>query len=132
MLNPFPDLLTFSFFAPTILRLATAGAFAYGAYFLWVHRMRIAERRFPLVGHAPWLGASLAVAHALLAVMLGAGYYTQIAALLGGLGTVKALFLIRRYPELFPLSRGTYVLLLIMLLSLLLTGAGALAFDLPL
>lgn len=132
MLNTFPDLLTYSFFAPTILRLFAAGIFAYGAYYAWQHRARIAHLRFPIIGQASWVGGASAVVHAAIAGMLGTGYYTQVAAILGALGAIKGYVYAKRYPELFPFGRSTYVLLLAILLSLLLTGAGALAFDLPL
>ena len=64
--------------------------------------------------------------------MLAAGYYTQIAALLGAIGAFKAFLFTKRYPEIIPFSRSTYILLIAILLSLLLTGAGAIAFDLRL
>lgn len=132
MLNTFPDLLTYSFFAPTLLRAAAACIFLYGATYIWKHRAHIAQTRFPIIGHASWLAGVVAVAHVGLGAMLGAGYYTQVAALLGALAAIKALFLQHRYPHVMPLSRGTYFLLLAILLSLLLSGAGALAFDLRL
>ncbi len=132
MLNTFPDLLTYSFFAPTILRLAAALAFAYAAYFLWTHQKEIAQRRWPIIGHANWLGAASALVHAAIAGMLGFGHYTQLAALVGAVAALKGAILADRYREIFPLSRSAYLLLLAVLLSLLLTGAGALARDLPL
>ncbi len=132
MLTPFPDLLTYSFFAPTLLRLAAALAFAYSAYFFWTHRDKIAERHFPLIGRSTWIGGVAAAAHLAIAAMLGAGYYTQIAALLGALGSLKGALFVRRYSDIFPLSRTAYLLLVAILLSLLLTGAGAFARDLPL
>lgn len=132
MLNTWPHLLTYSFFAPTLLRLVAAGVFLYGAHFLWTHRARIAHVRLPIIGHASWMGGAGAVAHLVIAGMLGTGYYTQIAALLGGLGAIKGYIYAKRYPEVFPFARSTYVLLAVILLSLLLTGAGALAYDLPL
>lgn len=132
MVNPFPDLLTYSFFAPTLLRFAAACIFAYGAYYMWQHQKHIAQRRFPIIGHAPWLGGAAAIAHALVAAMLAFGYYTQFAALAGALGALKGAVLVERYRDTFPFSRATYFLLVFMLLSLLLTGAGALAKDLPL
>ncbi|MCC7500842.1 hypothetical protein IT396_03555 [Candidatus Nomurabacteria bacterium] len=132
MLNPFPDLLTYSFFAPTLLRFAAACAFAYGAYFLWQNQKQIGQKRFPIIGHAPWLGGAAAVAHGILAAALAFGYHTQISALAGALGALKGIFFAEQYREVFPFSKSTYFLLLFVLLSLLLTGAGALAKDLPL
>lgn len=132
MLNPFPGLFTYSFFAPTMLRLAVAAALFYIAYTLYANRRKIGEVVLPFVGKQPWAGTFSAVVHALLGFMLGAGYYTQTASLIAIAVTAKALFFSRQYPEFFPLSRGTYALLAIILCTLLLTGAGAFAYDLPL
>lgn len=132
MLNTFPDLLVFGFFAPTILRIAVAASFAYLAYSAWAGRERIAHIALPLVGKQPWVPTFSAVVYGVLALMLFAGYYTQVAALIGALATVKGLVLDHRYPEAFPFSRSTYTLLAVICLSLLFTGAGAFAYDLPL
>ncbi len=132
MLNPFPDLLTYSFFAPTILRLGAAMLMGYGAFWVWTNRRHIAQVRLPIVGYASWIGATTAIIHGVIAVMLAMGFYTQIAAILGILGALKAVYFARRYREIIPFSRSTYWLLIAILLSLLLTGAGALAKDLPL
>lgn len=132
MLNPFPELLDLRFFAPTLIRLAAAGVLLFAAFCTWKRRKQIAETGFPIIGKVTWVAPISALFHAVLAFMLGAGYYTQIAAILGGLGAIKSFFLAKRYPALVPLSRPATVLLFFMLLSLLISGAGALAFDLPL
>lgn len=132
MLNTFPDLLAFGFFAPTLLRIAAALVFFYGA---WAQYSRLAELShvsLPVVGRSPtiiWL--SIAV-HAVIGAMLFFGYYTQIAALLAILGCIKGLVWAKKYPRLFPLCRVDYALVLVICLSLLLSGAGAFAQDLPL
>ena len=53
-------------------------------------------------------------------------------ALLGALIALKSSVWGHRYPRYFVLSRVTSLLLLVVCISLLLSGAGALAFDLPL
>lgn len=63
-----------------------------------------------------------------IAVLLVAGAYTQPAALLGAI--VFALGL--AFPGYRALPRSTLALLIVMCLSLALTGAGPFAFDLPL
>jgi len=132
MLNTFPELLTYGFFAPTILRLAVALAFFYSAYYVFVHRKDIARHSFPLVGQAGWLGGASAVLNAVVGGMLGVGYYTQIASLLGIAAAVKGFLFVRRYPDLLPFSRATYLLIIAILLSLLLSGAGLWAIDIRL
>lgn len=113
MLNPFPDLLVLSFFAPTLLRVAAAAAFLYAAYTLYQHGNK----------HGLVVALLFAVGAALLA-----GYYTQYAALAALV--LLALELWQRTMRILP--RSTLLLLVVICLSLLLTGAGALAFDLPL
>lgn len=132
MLNPFPDLLTYGILAPTILRLAAGAAFAYGAYFMWKHASQLAEVRLPIIGKASWVGGASAVGHLVIGAMLIVGFYTQIAALLGIAAAVKGAIFAPRYATLAPFTRAAYLLLLVILISLLLTGAGAFARDLPL
>lgn len=133
MPNPFPELLFLGpHFGPMIIRLAAAGVLLFVAYSVWKNRERIAETSFPIIGKAPWLAAASAVVHGTLGFMLGAGYYTQIAALVAILGSIKSFIFAKRYPSIIPLSRPAIVLLIAILLSLFISGAGAFAFDLPL
>jgi len=121
MLNVFPNLLTYSFFAPTLLRVALALLFIYVAYVQYSKRAHL--------GQFAWISIIL---HAALAVMLFVGYYTQVAALAGGLGSLVGLFRIRGTEHFIVYSKSTLLLIVTICLSLLLTGAGAFAFDLPL
>lgn len=130
MLNPFPSLLIYGFFVPTFLRVVVAGYFVYIGYFAIHERRRLAQLSFPIVGRPPmWL---LYIAIAILgvdAVFLFIGLGTQWAALVGALLSIKQMVLERQFNAL-PRSAG--LLLFIICLSLLFSGAGALAFDLPL
>ena len=132
MLNTFPNLLVLGFFAPTLLRVAVACLFFYASYSAYKHRDAAAHLRFPLIGEASWAGGFTVLIYIAFGLMLLLGYYTQIAALLAGLTSIKGLFFCKRFGPLFPYSRSTYLLILIICLSLLATGAGAMAFDLPL
>lgn len=132
MLTPFPELLMFEFFAPTLLRIAVAGAFAYLAYTAWTNKEKIAHTELPLIGKQPWAATLNVGILGILAAMLFVGYYTQVAALLGAIASIKGVVFKLRYPNVFPFSRSTYLLIAMVCASLLLTGAGALAFDLPL
>jgi hypothetical protein len=118
MLNPLPELLTLKFFAPALLRAAAALAFFYIAY---------RHYRAAATSTLEWL---MLVFWALAALMLLAGYYTQIAALAALAGLVAQVWLGGRSQQ--PLPRSAMFLLIVICLSLLITGAGALAFDLPL
>jgi uncharacterized membrane protein YphA (DoxX/SURF4 family) len=132
MLNTFPQLLTFSFFAPTLLRVFVALVFFGIAYMQYARRDELAQTRYIVVGRGAWIPRASVLAHAVLGLMLLLGYYTQVAALLGALASLKGLIWAKRYPHFFPLCRVDYLFVLVILLSLLLTGAGALAFDLRL
>ncbi len=136
MLNPFPTLLYLTFFAPTLLRIAAAVVFFYLAYHTLRRKDAIAAARFPLGLTGSWIVWLAVLAELLIAVCLFAGLYTQWAAILAALGALKALAYRRLWPELsllvFPISSGTSFLLLVISLSLIITGAGAFAFDIPL
>lgn len=132
MLNTFPDLLSLGFFAPTILRITVALAFLFGAYLQHRRLEELSRIRFPIVGAGAWIIWLSIIAHTVIGLMLFFGYYTQIAAILGIVGSIKGIVYAKKYPRLFALCRADYVFILAICLSLLLSGAGAWARDLPL
>lgn len=118
-LTPFPDLLYLEIIAPFLLRIVA------GTFFLYL-MLRHFQMRRETRG-----SLSLAVLELLVAVALIAGAYAQIAAIVASLISVAAL--VKKGRRLFmPLPRSTYILLIAISLSLLVTGAGAFAFDLRL
>ncbi len=132
MLNTFPSLLVLQFYAPTIIRIGAACVLAYMVYADYKHRTAIAHDTLPVIGKQPWVAWFSIIVCGIVAVMLFAGYYTQIAALLTAVIAIKGLFWGKRLGALLVFSRSTYFLLLAAALSLLVSGAGAFAFDLPL
>lgn len=138
-LSVFPDLYQFGFgsyfFAPTILRIAAAGVFLYLAVTHFSNKKQVADAlTMPRISHetavlGAWvlIGAEIALSFALFF-----GAWTQVAAILGALGCIKALVLGRNFPAVYPLARLTYALVAVICLVLLISGAGAFAFDLPL
>ena len=114
MLSLFPELLFLSPFAAFLIRVALAVVFATSAY-----------RRFP---SRSTLLNSFGAIDAAIALMLIAGFYTQLAALIAVMCTAG--WLIKSDWNPFP--KSTTALALVMALTLLLTGAGPFAFDLPL
>lgn len=132
MLNTFPHLLVLGFFAPTLIRAAVALVFLYTAYIQWQRRDEIARMRFPVVGETVWAAWVAIIFSVVVGAMLLFGYYTQIAAILAALALVKFFILKKWYPRLTPLSHISILLLVVMCLSLLISGAGAFAYDLPL
>jgi uncharacterized membrane protein YphA (DoxX/SURF4 family) len=133
MLNTFPNLLTYGFFAPAILRVLVALSFFYIAYAQASRRKEIAELKIQIIGHVDQtmvLISSLAIAATGLALFLG--WHTQIAAIVGILVALKHAIYAKKYPRLIPLCRLEYIYLLVILLTLLISGAGAFAMDVPL
>ncbi len=134
MLNPFPDLLTYSLFAPFILRVVL-GVILIDLGILkfrsekerWIAtfnglRLRPADTLVSLFGLIEIVGG----------IMLVVGLYTQIAALV-----FVVMFSIEFYLEwteanILKRDLVFYILCLTISLSLLISGAGALAFDIPL
>ena len=132
ILTPFPELLTYGFLAPTLLRVAAASVFAYLAYQHYKNRDDKAARRFPVLGDDLWVIWLAILIEAGIAAALFVGYYTQYAGILGAALAFKHIIWGGSYPRFFILPRSTALLLLVITLSLLATGAGAFAFDLPL
>lgn len=134
MLNPFPDLLTYSLLGPLILRLITGlifidlGVLAFknekGRWLASLSALKVPNPQLSLkiLGTIEILGG----------IMLMAGFYTQVAALVLGLLTFAESYIEYKSPEILKRNFVFYTLLFCILLSLLLTGAGAFAVDMPL
>lgn len=132
ILTPFPELLNYSIFAPLLLRIAAAIILAYLAYYHYQHRNNAAARRFPIVGDGIWIAWLAIAVEAATASALFFGYYTQYAAIFGAAVALKNIVWGSKYSHFFILPKSTAFLLLVITLSLLMTGAGIFAFDLPL
>ncbi|MBI5003820.1 hypothetical protein HZC00_01870 [Candidatus Kaiserbacteria bacterium] len=130
----FPGLLYLSPFATALIRVAAGYAFLYMANSIARDRHKIAELRdVPMIGRMPlWLVWISVFATGLIGALLAVGLYTQVAAIFGALLAVKHYVGIHRYTAIIPLSRGTYTLLFVICISLIISGAGTFAFDLPL
>ncbi len=133
MLNTFPSLLTYGFFAPAILRAVVAFSFLYIAYAQTARRKEISQTGFPFVGKPD---ATLVIISAVIIFLTGValflGWHTQIVALVGIVICLKHAYFAKKYPRAIPLCRMEYIYLIVILLTLLITGAGALAMDVPL
>ena len=114
MLSVFPEILFLSPLAATLLRLALAAVFARAA---WVHAQR-----------GDTASRTLAFAEVAVALALLLGAWTQPAALAGAI--IAAVWIFQRAARATPFSSA--LLALAISLSLVLTGPGAFAFDLPL
>ena len=134
MLNPFPDFLTYSMLAPFLLR-ATVGLIFLD---LGIIKFKSEKPRwvasFDALGLRPSdlfvaLYGSLQIIGGLMFLF---GAYTQIAALAFVIFTGCELYIEMKAREVLKRDMAFYLLLFVISLSLLLTGAGAYAIDLPL
>ena len=134
MLNPFPDLLVYSLLAPFILRVVAAlifinlGLLAFrGEKESWITSFKTLnisrpEQTIKVVGAIEIIGG----------LMLFFGFYTQVAALVLSLLLFAESYVEYKDPDILKRNLVFYILVLAITLSLLLSGAGAFAIDLPL
>lgn len=134
MLNTFPELLSFSLISPLILRVVLGMIFLNLGYlklgrekeawirFLDISRIRPASFWLKIVAFIQIIGG----------LMLVAGFYTQVAALVFSVITLLEIYVENREPILLSRNFVFYLLLFVISLSLLLSGAGIFAVDLPL
>ncbi|MDB5237984.1 MAG: hypothetical protein JWM46_254 [Candidatus Kaiserbacteria bacterium] len=114
MLSLFPQILFLAPFSAFLIRLALFSLLGYAS---WQHLARPAL-----------LPRTFGTLEAIAAILLLAGAWTQAVALLVFVGVACGFFItwMRIYPK------STMLLALVMCASLVVTGAGAIAFDLPL
>ncbi|HEY9586309.1 MAG TPA: DoxX family protein [Candidatus Paceibacterota bacterium] len=134
MLNPFPELLSLSFVAPLILRVVVGLIFINTGYL----KITKEKQRWAIFLNAIRLrpAKELAFALGLIEIAAGAflivGLFTQYAVLALLALTAKEWYVEYKEDVLVARDIVFYTIVGAILLSLLLTGAGFLAFDLPL
>ncbi len=135
MLNTFPSVL-YPFLAPLLLRLVVGLVFVGIGVRTWRKSRHLATVAVPVVGAQAWVPYLAGLLEIALGLMFIAGWYTQIAAIIGLLGTIKYAVYYKWRPhmleEFYPISPLAAVLIGAICFSLLISGAGALAQDLPL
>lgn len=114
MLSVFPEILFLSPLAPFLIRVALGILFAFAA---WAH-----------VQQQDSASRILSILEFGIAIALVIGAWTQPASLLGSI--VVAVWFFQPTNRVYTMS--TILLALVMTLSLIVTGAGAFALDLPL
>jgi uncharacterized membrane protein YphA (DoxX/SURF4 family) len=135
MLNTFPYLLSFGLLAPFILRVAVGVYFLKtGLSHLKINRhtgeeVAIAENAIHPAASVVW---GVAIIEAIAGLALIAGFLTQISALVLSILLVLALIFKKGHLALFKHSTSFYLLLLVVCLSLIVSGAGFWAIDIPL
>lgn len=134
MLNPFPDLLTYGLLAPFILRLVAGLVFVNLGLATFKNEKQswltsLSTLRVPRPDLAVKIIGLLEI---LGGAMLVLGFYTQVAALALALLTFAEIYVEYRDPAILKRNFVFYLMLLTITLSLLVSGAGAFAIDLPL
>ena len=134
MLNPFPDLLMYSFIAPFILRVLL------GLIFIDLGVLKLRDEKAGWLASFETLGlrpADLFVSiYALLQIVGGLllliGLWTQVAALAFAIFSGIELYVEWKARDILKRDMVFYLLIFTISLSLLLTGAGKYAIDIPL
>lgn len=135
MLNPFPELLFLAVLGPFILRVTVGIFFLFRGY---INLMREQREEMASTLRVDWgpLGTFFVWYLGILQVLVGLsfifGYLVQIGAIIGFLIIIKLAYLKKKYPIIAPYSKALYLIVAAICVSLLVTGAGGLAFDLPL
>ena len=134
MLNPFPELLNYSLLAPLILRVLVGLIFIDLGFLKFRGEKERWLASFETLGLRPVdLFLSL---YAMLQIVGGAlliiGLWTKVAALTFVIFTGIELYIEWRAQEILRRDMVFYLLIFTISLSLLLTGAGAYAIDIPL
>lgn len=132
--NIFPELFAFSLLAPLILRVIL------GFIFLNLGSLKLSKERpgwiasFNLLNIRPagFFTGLLGVIEVVGGFLLIVGAYTQITALILAVIALAELFIEYREESLLKRDFVFYLLLAAICLSLLLTGAGLFAVDIPL
>ena len=134
MLNPFPDLLAYSLLAPLFLRLVLGLIFID----LGALKLRSEKERWITSFDALYLRPAdfFVVVYGIVQIMGGLlllfGLWTQVAALAFAILTGIELIIEWSMREVLKRDLTFYLLIFVISISILLTGAGAYAFDIPL
>lgn len=134
MLNPFPELLMYSLLGPFILRVLV------GLIFIDLGLLKFRSEKESWLASFEMLGLRptdlflplYALLQIIGGILLIAGLWTQIAALAFALFTLIELYIEWQARDILKRDMVFYLLVFVISLSLLMTGAGAYAIDIPL
>lgn len=134
MLNPFPELLAYAIFAPFILRIILGYIFINLGYLKLTSEKNRWKLSFETLRIKPseFFVKTFAWIEILGGVMLILGFYTQIATLILGIIAFAELYMEYKEESLLKRNFVFYLLIFSICLSLLFSGAGFMALDLPL
>jgi len=122
MLSLFPSLLTYQQAGPLIIRVILGATLAYAGY------QKVRSRGTSSGSNSARYG----YVEIFISIFLVIGLYTQLAAILNAAILIIKLALKAKEGKLLSDGVNYYILLLAMCISLMLTGPGFWAFDMPL
>jgi len=132
--NIFPDLFSFSLIAPLILRVVLGFIFLNLGYLKlgkekngWINSLNVLG-----IKPAAFFVVVLGIIEVLGGLLLLAGAYTQLAALILAVVSISELLIEYKEESILRRDMAFYLLLSIICISLILTGAGLYAIDIPL
>ncbi len=130
----FPELLSFSLFSPLLLRIASGVLIYHIGHATITKSYRGLDSLVPPQYARYTLSISRIVGGIFCVggISIGIGLFTQGVAMLFAVLLSFFFTLGYRSPQILPLSRTSLVLIIVILLSLMLSGAGLYAVDLPL
>ncbi len=130
MLNPFPDLLAFSLLAPFLIRISLGILFVSFGYSLLVknksHTINIKTN------FASFSVYTISILEILGGFMLIVGFFTQIASIILSIFAISMIVIKVKHKNYFKYSLIFYILIFIITFTLMFSGAGIFAIDLPL
>ncbi|MCR4306699.1 MAG: DoxX family protein [Candidatus Yonathbacteria bacterium] len=134
MLNPFPDLLAFSLLAPFFLRIVLGISYARFGYLKLIKSGLIKISFLKKDYLKPEILFVLVVGflEAIGGILLVIGLFTQITSLFLSIIMLGVIVIKLRSGVAFSNELGYHILLFVATFSLLFSGAGAFAIDLPL
>jgi uncharacterized membrane protein YphA (DoxX/SURF4 family) len=131
MLNPFP-IQWLALLAYFLLRVCVGITLLYlGKKHIQHYKVLVQTTTWPLFKHSQFPIVTLIISEIIIGTMFVFGAFTQYAALLLIILSLKMLVWRNRFTHISIPQRITYILLIAISVSLLITGAGAFAVDLP-
>lgn len=134
MLSIFPGLLPYGLLSATIIRI-TIGLviLIFGILTLFSKREKISKklmsRGYPLANFIPW---PVGIVQCITGGFLIIGFLTQVAAIVVAYLFIDLMLIDKGGEKIFKQGNLFYIVMILISLSLLFSGAGAFAVDLPL
>ncbi len=133
MLNPFPEFLAFGLLSPFIIRICLGTIFVRHGYFKLFKNREGAIDSFKMAGEwAKTLAVVVGSIELIGGIMLLAGFLIQIVALSLAVLVLVVAVLKKMSGDVPQRDLGFMAFLFLILISLLFSGAGFFAFDIPL